>query len=58
VVPYQGIFENFAFSFDHPTSKRKVDVELWVGMKKVRLTYLAFVVKSNPRPHRREASYS
>ena len=33
-------------------------MELWVGMKILRHTYHACVVKSNPRPHRREASYS
>ena len=33
-------------------------MELWVGMKILRHTYLAYVVKSNPGPHRRKVSYS
>ena len=36
----------------------KAYMELWVGMKIVRQTYLAYVVKSNPRLHHREVSYS
>jgi hypothetical protein len=50
VVPYEGIFENSAFSFDHPTSKSLSEVLGMDETGEAHLPCICFQVKSRTAP--------